>query len=158
MKFIISISDENIIDYSNFLVIVEDILDTCPIQDVENIFNLLEMNLKSKPKVLILLTQGTLNESRKLLLLKIINSILKRLSTSMNTQFRGKIQMAIASVFPISDKSAVNIKGLYNLNTNISIDSKEESDKLLLNQKFYKQFWIIIKYLSNPTLVIEFIT
>jgi hypothetical protein len=78
----------------------------------------------------------------------------------MNTQFRGKIQMTIATVFPISDKSAVNIKGLYNLNTNISIDTKQHisgsdtSEKLnTLNQKFYKQFWMIIKYISNPTLV-----
>jgi THO complex subunit 1 len=145
MRFIIALSDEDIIDYSSFLVIVEDILDTCPILDVEDLFNLLEANLKSKP-------QGTLNEQRKLLVLKIINSILKRLSTSMNTQFRGKIQMAIASVFPISDKSAVNIKGLYNLNTGVTIDSKGE-EKVSLNQKFYKQFWMIIKYLSNPTLV-----
>jgi hypothetical protein len=108
----------------------------------------------------------------------------------MDTNFKGKIQMVLASIFPISDKSGVNLKGLYNrnnnnqaLNMNINtssasltielkekINTKDENDKeksiknpsttinsnsnlfssTLINQKFYKQFWILLKYLSNP--------
>lgn len=72
----------------------------------------------------------------------------------MDTQFKGRIQMALASVFPISDKSGVNLKGLYNKN-NYSFTSKHEDNsqlnsQKLINQKFYKQFWILLKFISNP--------
>jgi hypothetical protein len=48
---IIWMSDEEIIDYSSFLVIVEDILDTFPIKDLELLFDILEKNLKTKSYV-----------------------------------------------------------------------------------------------------------
>jgi hypothetical protein len=76
---------------------------------------------------------------------------MKRLSTSMDTQFRGKVQMTLASIFPSSEKSGVNQKGLYNTNINIQL-----SDAKGVNSHFYKQFWILIKYLTNPFQV-EFI-
>ena len=44
-------SDEEIIEYSSFLVIIEDILETFPIKTVELIFDILESNLKKKPSV-----------------------------------------------------------------------------------------------------------
>lgn len=103
----------------------------------------------------------------------------------MDTKFKGRIQLALASIFPISDKSGVNLKGSYNknnqaLNTNansneiqndsiisnaknlnqqneINQNEKNENENTLNklenqvnNQKFYKQFWILLKYLSNP--------
>jgi hypothetical protein len=41
-----------IIDFSSFLVIVEDILETFPIKDVEALFDLLDAYLKMKPSVI----------------------------------------------------------------------------------------------------------
>ncbi len=72
----------------------------------------------------------------------------------MDTKFKGRIQMALASIFPISDKSGVNIKGLFNKN-NYSFSSDNFEGNLphtnkLINSKFYKQFWILLKFLSNP--------
>lgn len=74
----------------------------------------------------------------------------------MDTKFKGRIQMALASIFPISDKSGVNIKGLYNKN-NYSFSSEiiqgnhnHSLSNKLINSKFYKQFWILLKFLSNP--------
>lgn len=93
---------------------------------------------------------------KKLNLLRISNSILKRLSSSMDTQFRGKVQMALASIFPISDKSGVNQKGLYNLNnaTNCGLQKNEEENNVkMVNYRFYKQFWVLHKFLTNPFLV-----
>ena len=62
--------------------------------------------------------------------------------------------MALASIFPISDKSGVNLKGLYNKSnqTLIPVNDLEDKGKVneLQNQKFYKQFWVLLKYLSNP--------
>lgn len=72
----------------------------------------------------------------------------------MDTKFKGRIQMALASIFPISDKSGVNIKGLYNKNnytfSSDSIEGNHSHSNKLINSKFYKQFWILLKFLSNP--------
>lgn len=65
--------------------------------------------------------------------------------------------MALTSIFPISDKSGVNLKGSYNKNNytfsfsqkNVGNHNYSHSNKLI-NQKFYKQFWILLKYISNP--------
>lgn len=72
----------------------------------------------------------------------------------MDTKFKGRIQMALASIFPISDKSGVNIKGLYNKNnytfSSDKIEGNHSHSNKLINSKFYKQFWILLKFLSNP--------
>lgn len=49
------LSDEEIIEYSSFLVIIEDILETFPIKTVEVIFDILEQNLKLKSMVITLI-------------------------------------------------------------------------------------------------------
>jgi hypothetical protein len=123
------------------------------------------------------------HDKRKLPILRITNTILRRLSSSMDTNFKGKIQMVLASIFPISDKSGVNLKGLYNKNnnnqnldisstpltipvngnntfidenqkilrnTNTTINKYTNLSSCLINHKFYRQFWILLKYLSNP--------
>jgi len=50
-NYLVWLSDEEIIEYSSFLVIIEDILETFPIKTVELIFDILESNLKKKPSV-----------------------------------------------------------------------------------------------------------
>ena len=78
----------------------------------------------------------------------------------MNTKFRGKVQMAFASIFPISDKSGVNQKGLYNMNNSGgALKFKREQTEQnvqksqIVNFHFYKQFWILFKYVINPFMV-----
>ncbi len=69
----------------------------------------------------------------------------------MDTKFRGKVQMALTSIFPISDKSGVNQKGLYNLNKTLNLINTSKGEDVFI---FYRQFWILIRYLINPFLVI----
>ena len=147
-------TQSNILDYSsslcinrNYLVIIEDIFESYPIEYLESLFDILEKNLKRKPKF-----EEKEEKQNGLILLRIANSVLKRLSSSRDTQFRGKVQMMLASIFQTDDKSGVNLKGLYNTN-NYSIESK--ANKTDLNFKFYKQFWILHRYLTNPFQVIK---
>ena len=72
----------------------------------------------------------------------------------MNTKFRGKVQMAFASIFPISDKSGVNQKGLYNTNNSGASISHKEGEEPLLNINFYRQFWVVFNYTVDPLKVI----
>ena len=50
-NLIIWMSDQEIIDYSSYLVIVEDILETFPIKDLEIIFDIVEDNINTKSYV-----------------------------------------------------------------------------------------------------------
>jgi hypothetical protein len=50
-KIIVWMSEEEILDYTSFLVIMEDVLETFPIRDLEQIFDLFEKNIKSKSYV-----------------------------------------------------------------------------------------------------------
>ncbi len=106
--------------------------------------------MKNKPKF-----EEKEEKQNGLILLRIANSVLKRLSSSRDTQFRGKVQMMLASIFQTDDKSGVNLKGLYNT-SNYSFESKlNKSD---INFKFYKQFWILHRYLTNPFQVLTLLS
>ena len=72
------------------------------------------------------------------------NSILKRLSSTIDTQFRGKVQMALASVFPISARSGVNVKGLYNLNNVTQVITDSGTCIYNLSNNLYKSLLIIL--------------
>jgi hypothetical protein len=92
------------------------------------------------------------------LLYKIVNIINKRLSSSLDTNLKGKIQIFFSKIFDICDKSGVNIKGLYNNNeiylSNINNENENnENNNNSLNEidyKFFKNFWIVQKILENP--------
>lgn len=47
-KFIIYLSEEKIMDYYSSLYILEDIIETFPIKDMELLFDIIEKNLKSQ--------------------------------------------------------------------------------------------------------------
>lgn len=151
MDMVIKLSEVDLIDYSTCLYIIEDVFETFPINELETIFDLFEKNLRTK-------NSSQFQNRENLIILKISNNILKRLSTSVDTKFRGKVQMAIASVFPLNDKSGVNQKGLYNTrNQNYQIETNpltRKDSNTFINSNFYKQFWIVHKHLCNPFLVI----
>lgn len=51
LNFLILLNFEQILDNSSYLIILEDILETLPIKDIENLFSIIEENLKSKDPV-----------------------------------------------------------------------------------------------------------
>ena len=61
--------------------------------------------------------QSDLNQVSKLALLRISNNILKKLSLTKDRLFRGRIQMLRSKVFPMSERSGVNLNGIYSKNT-----------------------------------------
>ena len=138
------------LDFGGCLIIVEDIMETFPLEHIEIIFDLFADYLKNKSLKMI--------TEKKLMILKITNSVLKRLSTCLNTKLRGKIQLLLNELFSIADKSGVNLKGKYNVNNfqmNFGLNSskKENETEEDVDDLFYQQFWILQKYLMNPFLV-----
>ena len=62
--------------------------------------------------------------SGKNLLLRMSNDLLRRLSSAQNTIFCGRIQLFLARLFPLSEKSALNLMSHFNLE-NITTYNKE---------------------------------
>lgn len=132
------------------MTLIEDIFETFPIKDIEKLFEIFSNFLKKVDQKII--------DERKLVILKTTNTLLKRLSSSLDTKLRGQIQMLLSEIFSISDKSGVNLKGHYNMNNSASWDGIENfindnNKNSIVNAKFYKQFWILHKFLTNPFLV-----
>ena len=149
--FILWLCNNQYIPFSSLLTILEDVIETIPIDGIEKIFEVLSNFLKE--------INSNQIEERKLSLLKITNIVLKRLSSSLDSKFRGKVQLLLSEIFKLSEKSGVNLKGLYSNNSSLVIQTNEinKDNKNEINMPFYKQFCILQRFLANPLYVrIEF--
>ena len=145
--FILWLCNNKYIPFSSLLTILEDVIETIPIDGIEKIFEVLSNFLKE--------INSNQIEERKLSLLKITNIVLKRLSSSLDSKFRGKVQLLLSEIFKLSEKSGVNLKGLYSNNSSLVIQTNEinKDNKNEINIPFYKQFWILQRFLTNPLYV-----
>jgi hypothetical protein len=57
---------------------------------------------------------------------RICKSIMKKLSATHDTEFRGRVHKLIASVFPLNHPSGLNKPGNFNLKNVTQFESKEE--------------------------------
>lgn len=88
---------------------IEEILETSTVEQAEFIFGYLESRVES-------LTVGMLPDRGKgLIFLRMQNNLLRRLSKSLHTVFCGRILCFLSSVFPIAEKSGVNLRGAFNI-------------------------------------------
>jgi len=62
-------------------------------------------------------------------LLRSCNELLRRLSKAKNTVFCGKILMFLAKVFPLSERSGVNVKSAFNLTNVTEVEESEEEEQ-----------------------------
>lgn len=62
-----------------------------------------------------------------LVLLRMCNELLRRLSKEINTVFCGRILMFLANTFPLGERSGVNLRGDFN-NDMVAYDTNEEVD------------------------------
>ena len=150
-NLILWLCNNQYIPFSLTLTILEDVIETIPIDGIEKIFEVLAQFLKEIDLAQI--------EDRKLSLLKIKNIVLKRLSSSLDTKFRGKVQLLLSEIFKLSERSGVNLKGFYSNNSTLTIQTNDinKDYKNEINISFYKQFWILQRFLANPLYVrIEF--
>jgi THO complex subunit 1 len=148
---------------------LEDILCKNPIS-FKHHKTLLQNNPKLKKENLTLFTQGS-----QYCILRLCNRLLKNISVDsshVHAQFAGQITMTLAKVFPLSEKSAVNNLGKFNVESIIQFESlndwyksnnsdsssskgkaSTESEKKnmgALNYDFYNSFWTLQQYFTNP--------
>ncbi|KAI8989436.1 THO complex subunit 1 transcription elongation factor-domain-containing protein [Pilobolus umbonatus] len=132
------------------LTLIEELFDVHTTADCEKIFDYVE---RRKTRLTINMVPG---RGKGLVLLRMCNELLRRLSKEINTVFCGRILMFLANSFPLGERSGVNLRGDFNTDM-IHYDSDETVDadtSMTDDQKsFYKLFWSTRKYFSNPPTV-----
>ncbi|THU43801.1 hypothetical protein C4D60_Mb02t00620 [Musa balbisiana] len=123
--------------------LLEDLTEMSTIKDCKEIFGYIE----SKQDIL---GKQELFGRGKLVMLRTCNQLLRRLSKANDVVFCGRILMFLAHFFPLSERSAVNIKGVFNTSNETKYE-KDAPDGITVDFNFYKTFWSLQEHFSNPT-------
>ncbi|KAJ8612673.1 hypothetical protein CTAYLR_002130 [Chrysophaeum taylorii] len=117
--------------------VLEDILDGSPESEIERWWVLVEK--EEALRATALFSKG------KFVLLRFCNGLLKRVR--QKPELCGRILIFLSMAFPLSERSAVNVKGEVS-DTRIEISEEDEDTE----DAEYSKFWRIQKWLSNPQL------
>ncbi|XP_051553984.1 THO complex subunit 1-like [Myxocyprinus asiaticus] len=154
-------------------LLLGDVLDCLPLDQCDKIFTFVEENVSTWKS-------NTFYSAGKNYLLRMCNDLLRRLSKSQNTVFCGRIQLFLARLFPLSEKSGLNLQSQFNLD-NITVFNKNEQESTLglqhsevkeegmeveegemgdedaptscsipIDYNLYRKFWTLQDYFRNP--------
>lgn len=154
-------------------LLIEDAFDTLPLSIIQTLWSSSQhphLNLSSYATSL-LCSPTIFVPPSKFVLLRICNKLLKQLSNTQkaeDAEFAGSIMILLAKVFPLSERSAVNVLGSYNVRKS----SSTETSTLLENEmsgrlesgaeqsggsssagvsgEFYKTFWEVQEVFTDP--------
>lgn len=158
-------------------VLIEDVVETIPI-------SLIQIIWKYGPSVWLqsILCQSHLNmfhQGSKYCLIRMCNRLLKNLSVSSQDEaahFAGEISLIMASVFPLSERSAVNVLGAFHTDEKYQVEHETLEEwtensigeggssvagatkngdssggkKIALTYGFYSKFWSLQKIFTDP--------
>eukprot|EP01097_Dermamoeba_algensis_P001022 TRINITY_DN1385_c0_g1_i2.p1 TRINITY_DN1385_c0_g1~~TRINITY_DN1385_c0_g1_i2.p1 ORF type:complete len:467 (-),score=97.31 TRINITY_DN1385_c0_g1_i2:689-2002(-) len=141
-------------DNSLPLYLFQDLFESQTIENCKRLFKMMEDKREQLNHVCF--------PKGRLLLLRICIELLRRLSKSNDTVFCGRILMFLTNVFPLSDKSGLNLKSEINT-ANVTecetpaefvdemVDGDEENAPI--NYQFYARFWKLQRYFQNPSIL-----
>ncbi|CAL9688543.1 unnamed protein product [Knipowitschia caucasica] len=164
---------EGICSATTPFILLGDVLDCLPLDLCDKIFTFVEENVSTWKS-------NTFYTAGKNYLLRMCNDLLRRLSKSQNTVFCGRIQLFLARLFPLSEKSGLNLQSQFNLE-NITVFNKNEQESTLgqkhteekeegmdveegemgeeegpapcsipIDYMLYRKFWTLQDYFRNP--------
>uniref|UniRef100_A0A2K5C725 Uncharacterized protein n=1 Tax=Aotus nancymaae TaxID=37293 RepID=A0A2K5C725_AOTNA len=113
---------EGICTTSTPFVLLGDVLDCLPLDQCDTIFTFVEKKC--------CYLKITFYSAGKNYLLHMCNDLLRRLSKSQNTVFCGQIQLFWARLFPLSEKSGLNLQSQFNLE-NVPVFNTNEQESTL---------------------------
>ncbi|XP_038860017.1 THO complex subunit 1-like isoform X2 [Salvelinus namaycush] len=164
---------EGICSATTPFLLLGDVLDCLPLYQCDKVFSFVEENVSTWKS-------NSFYTAGKNYLLRMYNDLLRRLSKSQNTVFCGRIQLFLARLFPLSEKSGLNLQSQFNLN-NITVFNKNEKESTLgqkpteedgmeveegemgdeepsapapcsipIDYNLYRKFWTLQDYFRNP--------
>ncbi|KAG1649726.1 THO complex subunit 1 [Nymphon striatum] len=149
------------------VLLLSDMFETTTIKICEDLFSMVETRVD-------VWKQDSFFSGCKNHLLRCCNDLLRRLSKSQNTVFCGRIMMFLATLFPLSERSGLNIASEFNLDNktqfsltnpnDISDVAEERMDNLdktvnsnsngksatILDYNLYRKFWELQEYFREP--------
>ncbi|KAL0823243.1 hypothetical protein Bca101_046920 [Brassica carinata] len=120
--------------------LLEDLTEMSTMKNCKDVFGYIE----SKQDIL---GKQELFARGKLVMLRTCNQLLRRLSKANDVVFCGRILMFLAHFFPLSERSAVNIKGTVLI---CVISMLFGFSGISVDFNFYKTFWSLQEYFCNP--------
>ncbi|KAG8442166.1 hypothetical protein GDO86_011097 [Hymenochirus boettgeri] len=154
-------------------VLLGDVLDCLPLVYCDKIFTFVEKNVGTWKS-------NTFYSAGKNYLLRMCNDLLRRLSKSQNTVFCGRIQLFLARLFPLSEKSGLNLQSQFNLE-NVTVfnvneqestfgqkqveekddgmeieegemgdDDAPNTSSIPIDYNLYRKFWSLQDFFRNP--------
>uniref|UniRef100_A0AAQ6IFR6 Death domain-containing protein n=1 Tax=Anabas testudineus TaxID=64144 RepID=A0AAQ6IFR6_ANATE len=164
---------EGICSATTPFLLLGDVLDCLPLDQCDKIFSFVEENVSTWKS-------NSFYTAGKNYLLRMCNDLLRRLSKSQNTVFCGRIQLFLARLFPLSEKSGLNLQSQFNLD-NVTVFNKNEQESTLgqkhteekednmeveegemgeddapapcsipIDYNLYRKFWTLQDYFRNP--------
>ncbi|KAI8148565.1 THO complex, subunit THOC1 [Fennellomyces sp. T-0311] len=153
LDIVLSSAEQGYLDAVVPLTLIEELLDAHTINGCEQLFDYIE---ERKARLTVNMIPG---RGKGLVLLRMCNELLRRLSKERNTVFCGRILMFLANSFPLGERSGVNLRGDFNTEEPVKYDSNEDVDadpNMSEDQKtFYKLFWSTRKYFTNPPIIFQ---
>lgn len=141
-------------------LMLADVFDMLVLEECEDMFDFVEDRVTTWKS-------DTFFDAGKNYLLRMCNDLIRRLSKSQNTVFCGRIQLFLSRLFPLSEKSALNLMSQFNLE-NITVFASQsepaikqkkmdvedgEADKkppVLIDYNLYRKFWSLQDYFRKP--------
>jgi len=167
LDVVLSIAEREQCDEQLPLVLAEELLECHTIESCKLVFQYLERHVDR-------LTDAISGSRGKgLVLLRLCNELLRRLSKTEDAVFCGRILIFLSKSFPLNEKSALNSKGDFHVENVTTYDKSigqngevmqldifNDEDKALAAKKaevdqFYPLFWSIQEDLSNPIRLME---
>ena len=100
-------------------LMMSDVFDTSTLQECEPFFRFVEANVD-------IWKSDVFFDKGKNYLLRMCNDLLRRLSRSQNTIFCGRIQLFLAHLFPLKEKSGLNLVSQFNVENKTIYNLKSE--------------------------------
>ncbi|KAG5519201.1 hypothetical protein PMAC_002289 [Pneumocystis sp. 'macacae'] len=159
-------------------VLIEDLMDLQTIPECSKLFDFLNSRIS-------FLIENGINgtKGKGLVLLRLCNELLRRLSKTKDSLFCGNVLMFLSNVFPLRERSGLNLRGDFHIENvtvlddlcNIVNEDLKKMDEILkddrilenkekknenydhekkaLTEAFYTLFWSTQKFFSDPSLL-----
>ncbi|KAJ3413691.1 hypothetical protein HDV05_007679 [Chytridiales sp. JEL 0842] len=145
-------SDPVLVDSALPMMLIEDLMDVLTIEGTSKLFEYIESRVER------LTANMDPARGKGLVLLRFCNELLRRLSKAKNTVFCGRILIFLTSVYPLTERSGVNLRGDFNVDnvTHFETNPPADSDTMDIDDDgFYNTFWGLQGFWSNPLTIFQ---
>ena len=113
----LTLSETGVVEPACVFNALEQLVETCTIADCEDVFTWVEARRGR-------LSADALWRRGKLVMLRTCNELQRRLSKTADTVLRGGVLLLLSSLYPLSERSALNLGGNYNAGNTTELDDQ----------------------------------